>query len=90
MRDGTKRLKLPSKLFRSLVHNVEHQLSELVCINIPLICVVITIDNLISKVVACTWSVRAQDVDSNGVGCVKRNGLETVWGLIGLAKETCD
>lgn len=32
----------------------------------------------------CIWCVRAPAVDLNGVGCVKRNGLEIVWVLIGL------
>jgi len=38
-------------------------------------------------VVACTWYVQEQVVHSNGVGCVKQNGPETVWGPIGLVKH---
>lgn len=36
---------------------------------------------------ACTWCVHDPAVHSNGVGCVKANGLETAWERIGSAED---
>lgn len=35
----------------------------------------------------CTWCVLDPAVHSNGVGCVKANGLETAWERIGSAEH---
>lgn len=37
-------------------------------------------------VAACTWCVLDPAAHLNGVGCVKRNGPETVWAHIGSVK----
>lgn len=38
------------------------------------------------QVAACTWCAREAVARSNGAGCVKPNGHETAWALIGLDK----
>lgn len=37
--------------------------------------------------VACIWYAQEQDVVIIGAGCVKRNGLENVWVIIGSDKN---